>query len=145
MKSLQQRPHKVAPRGNFVNSLNGSVSTFLNETLPVDDRTAADVPEHGGWRVVPHAAGDTPDPPADRRSATLVRGAHSRGFGGGLQPVDAEFRLGVFKQGRVEYVEDFPKFDYTGDGAIDDNDLLFCRHTAQRQARLGPDSAGPDK
>ena len=59
-------------------------------------------------------------------SATLARGAHSLRFGGELQRIDGEFRLGVFRQGRVELIEDFPTFDHTGDGRIDDNDLLFA-------------------
>ena len=32
----------------------------------------------------------------------------------------------MFQQGRIELVEDFPTFDHTGDGRIDDNDLLFA-------------------
>ena len=37
-----------------------------------------------------------------------------------------EFRLGVFRQGRVELVEDFPAFDRNGDGRVNDDDLLFA-------------------
>jgi hypothetical protein len=40
--------------------------------------------------------------------------------------VDAAFDLGVLRQGRIEFVEDFPSFDDNGDGRIDDNDLLFA-------------------
>src|SRR5262249_6613235 len=46
--------------------------------------------------------------------------------GGELQKIYGEFDLGVFQQGRIELVEDFPTFDHTGDGKIDDNDLLFA-------------------
>ena len=40
--------------------------------------------------------------------------------------MDSSISLGVFRQGRIELVEDFPTFDHTGDGRIDDNDLLFA-------------------
>jgi hypothetical protein len=76
-------------------------------------------------------------------SATLVRGAHSLRFGGEVQRVDAEFRLGVFQQGRIEYVEDFATFDHNGDGVINDNDLLFAvtlRSGKPDQALIQPDA-----
>ena len=72
-----------------------------------------------------------------------LRGAHSIRFGGELQRIDAEFGLGVFQQGRIELVEDFPTFDHTGDGRIDDNDLLFAvtlRSGKPDQALKLPDS-----
>ena len=59
-------------------------------------------------------------------NATWLRGAHSIRLGGELQRVDSASSLGVFQQGRIELVEDFPSFDHTGDGRIDDNDLLFA-------------------
>jgi hypothetical protein len=55
----------------------------------------------------------------------LGRGAHQWTMGGQLQRVDAAFDLGVFRDGRVEFLEDFPAFDRNGDGVVDDNDLLF--------------------
>ncbi len=114
-----------APRGNFVNSLNGSVSTFLNETLPVTTAPQLTFPS-----IVDGASFRMPQETRQTRvqitdSATLVRGAHSIRFGGEAQRVDAEFRLGVFQQGRIEFVEDFATFDHNGDGVISDNDLLF--------------------
>jgi len=76
-------------------------------------------------------------------SATLVRGAHSLRFGGAVQRVDAEFRLGVFQQGRIEFVEDFATFDHNGDGVINDSDLLFAvtlRSGKPDQALIQPDT-----
>ena len=55
-----------------------------------------------------------------------VHGRHSVNFGGEAQRVLADFDLGVFQQGRVELIEDFPDFDRNGDGRTDDNDLLFA-------------------
>ena len=59
-------------------------------------------------------------------SATRVRGAHTIRLGGEIHRVDAEFRLGVFQQGRIELVQDFPDSDHNGDGRVDDDDLLFA-------------------
>ena len=36
------------------------------------------------------------------------------------------FDLGVFRDGRIELVEDFATFDHNGDGRVDDGDLLFA-------------------
>ncbi len=132
-----------APRGNFVNSLNGSVSTFRNETSPVSTGPQLTFPSivDGSSFRMPQETLQTRLQIAD--SATLVRGAHGIRFGGELQRIDAEFRLGVFQQGRVEYVEDFATFDHNGDGVINDNDLLFAvtlRSGKPDQALIQPDA-----
>ena len=57
---------------------------------------------------------------------TLSRGAHSLRVGGEWQRVNAAFDLGVFQDGRLEFVEDFPSYDSNGDGRVDDGDLLFA-------------------
>lgn len=59
-------------------------------------------------------------------AVTWVRGNHTLSFGGDLQWVDGYFYLGVFQQGNIQAVEDFPDFDRNGDGKVDDNDLLFA-------------------
>src|SRR5262249_27068204 len=59
-------------------------------------------------------------------SLTYILGSHALKFGAEVQQIDAEFDLGVFQQGRIEMVEDFPDFDRNGDGKVDDNDLLFA-------------------
>jgi hypothetical protein len=40
--------------------------------------------------------------------------------------VDADFDLDVYRQGRIEFVEDFTTYDHNGDGQTNDNDLLFA-------------------
>ena len=132
-----------APRGNFVNSLNGSVSTFLNETLPVTTAPQLTFPsiQDGASFRMPQETRQTRLQITD--SATLVRGAHSLRFGGEVQRVDAEFRLGVFQQGRIEFIQDFATFDHNGDGVINDNDLLFSvtlRSGKPDQALIQPDA-----
>jgi len=131
------------PRGNFVNSLSASVSTFLNETNPVTTAPQLTFPS-----MVDGASFRMPQETLQTRfqitdSATLVRGAHSFRFGGEVQRVDAEFRLGVFQQGRIEFVEDFATFDHNGDGVVNDNDLLFAvtlRSGKPNEALIQPDA-----
>jgi hypothetical protein len=43
-----------------------------------------------------------------------------------VQWIDADFHLGVFQQGNIQAVEDFPDFDRNGYGKVDDDDLLFA-------------------
>ena len=57
---------------------------------------------------------------------SLVAGRHQWKVGGQVQRVDADFDLGVFRDGRIELVEDFPAFDRNGDGRVNDDDLLFA-------------------
>ena len=132
-----------APRANFVHSLSGSVSTFLNETLPVTTAPQLTFPsiQDGASFRMPQETRQTRLQITD--SATLVRGAHSFRFGGEVQRVDAEFRLGVFQQGRIEFIHDFATFDHNGDGVINDNDLLFSvtlRSGKPDQALIQPDA-----
>ncbi len=116
----------TAPRANFVNSLSASVSTFLNETLPIAVAPQLTFPslQDGASFRMPQATEQTRLQIAE--NATWLRGAHSVRLGGELQQVNSSLDLGVFQQGRIELVEDFPTFDHTGDGRIDDNDLLFA-------------------
>jgi hypothetical protein len=57
---------------------------------------------------------------------TWTRGAHIFNFGTDIQRVDADFDLGVFQQGMIVALENFPAFDRNGDGVTNDNDLLFA-------------------
>lgn len=110
----------------LVNTLHVSVSTFLNDTVPVATAPQLTFPsiQDGASFRMPQETRQTRLQISE--TATFVRGAHALRVGGELQRVDAEFRLGVFRQGRIELVQDFPTFDHTGDGRIDDNDLLFA-------------------
>jgi hypothetical protein len=133
----------AAPSSTFVNALSVSVSTFLNRTRP-----AATAPQLTFPSLLDGASFRMPQETRQTRwqfanTSTLVRGSHNVRFGGEVQRIDGEFRLGVFQQGRIELVQDFPSFDHTGDGRIDDNDLLFAvtlRSGKPDQALLLPDS-----
>ena len=94
----------AAPGTNFVNALNVSLSTYLNTTHPV-----ATLPQYTFPSIQDGASFRMPQETLQRRlqvsdSASLSRGAHLFKFGGELQRIDGEFRLGVFRQGRVELV-----------------------------------------
>jgi len=74
----------------------------------------------------------------------LVHGNHILKFGGEIQRVRGDFDLRVFQQGRIELIEDFPDFDRTGDGRVDDNDLLFAvtiRSAKPTEPLLIPDAS----
>lgn len=114
----------LTPRA--VNNFNFSYSTFLNVTAPVTQApqlTFPSIQDGASFRV--------PQQTKQKRlqfsdALTMIRGNHTLSVGGELQHVSADFFLGVFQQGRVELIEDFPDFDRNGDGRIDNNDLLFA-------------------
>ena len=111
---------------SIVNVATASFSTFHNEITPVTAGPQLTFPslQDGTSFRVPQGTDQKRLQIAD--SATVVRGAHTIRTGGEWQKVDAGFDLGVFRQGRIEFAEDFPTFDHNGDGRIDDNDLLFA-------------------
>jgi NAD(P)H-dependent FMN reductase len=109
-----------------LNDFKFSFSTFSNVTAPVAPGPQLTFPsiQDGASFRVPQATKQRRFQFADTLS--MIRGTHSLNVGGELQRVLSDFNLGVFEQGRVELVEDFPDFDRNGDGRVDDNDLLFA-------------------
>jgi hypothetical protein len=111
---------------SFLNVATASFSTFRNDIAPVaigPQLTFPSIQDGSSFRV-PQGTDQNRFQLSD--AVTLVRGAHTLRAGGEWQRVDASFLLGVFRQGRVEFVEDFATFDHNGDGRIDDDDLLFA-------------------
>jgi Carboxypeptidase regulatory-like domain/TonB dependent receptor len=110
----------------FFNALSVSLSTFFNHTDPTATAPQFTFPsiQDGASFRMPQETKQTRFQIAN--ATTLARGDHTVKFGGEFQRIDAAFGLGVFRQGRIELVQDFPSFDHTGDGRIDDNDLLFA-------------------
>lgn len=109
-----------------VNEFVFSYSTFSNTTEPLTQGPQLTFPsiQDGVSFRVPQATKQKRFQFAD--NFTTIRGTHDLRFGGEVQRVLADFDLGVFQQGRVELIEDFPDFDRNGDRAVDDNDLLFA-------------------
>ena len=109
-----------------LNSFNFSAGTFINRTRPVTVAPQLTFPS-----IQAGASFRVPQQTKQRRlqfadTFTMVRGNHTLNIGGEIQRVDSGFDLGVFQQGRIELIEDFPDFDRNGDGRVDDNDLLFA-------------------
>jgi hypothetical protein len=114
------------PSSRSVNRFNFSVNNFFDRIVALTHAPQLTFPslqDGASFRV--------PQQTSQRRvqfSDTLntVKGNHTLSFGVDVQRVSADFNLGVFQQGRVELVQDFPDFDHNGDGRVDDNDLLFA-------------------
>jgi hypothetical protein len=118
--------HTVTLTPDNLNEFRFGFSTFSNITSSVTTAPQLTFPsiQDGASFRVPQATTQRRYQFAD--NFTAIRGNHTLAFGGEFQRVLSGFDLGVFQQGRVELIEDFPDFDRNGDGRVDDNDLLFA-------------------
>jgi len=109
-----------------VNTLGAGYSRFRNHIDPTDPGRQLTFPslQDGASFRVPQATDQDRWQLSD--SFTSALGAHTLRLGAEVQRVEGAFDLGVFREGRVELVEDFPSFDHNGDGRVDDEDLLFA-------------------
>ncbi len=127
----------------WFNDLSFSVNNFDNEIDPVavgPQQTFPSIQDGVSFRV---PQGTTQNRVQVSDTVSGVVGNHALRFGGTLQRIDALFDLRVFQQGRIEYVEDFAPFDRNGDGAVNDDDLLFAvtlRSGKPDQALVIPDA-----
>ncbi len=137
---LAGHTHVISPAS--VNEFGFAYSTFSNETEPVAPGPQLTFPsiQDGASFRVPQATRQRRYQLSD--NFTAARGHHWLTAGGEFQRVLSGFRLGVFRQGRVEFIEDFPDFDRNGDGRVDDQDLLFA--VTLRSAFPGRDLEIPD-
>jgi outer membrane receptor protein involved in Fe transport len=110
----------------IVNELNFSVNDFDNNTMPLSEQVQLTFPSilDGASFRVPQATKHTRFQLSD--SVTTTLGNHTLKFGGDVQRINADLDLGVFRQGRIEFVQDFATFDHNNDGQINDLDLLFA-------------------
>jgi Carboxypeptidase regulatory-like domain len=109
----------------LVNVTTASFSSFNNVINPVTSGPQLTFPsiQDGTSFRVPQGTDQKRFQLAD--TLTLVRGNHTMRVGGEWQQVHGRFDLGVFREGRIEFVEDFATFDHNGDSRVDDGDLLF--------------------
>jgi hypothetical protein len=127
----------------LVNAATVSFSSFDNDIAPVaggPQLTFPSIQDGSSFRV---PQGTTQKRFQINDTVSVVRGAHNLRAGGEWQRVDALFDLGVFREGRVELVEDFATFDHNADGGVDDQDLLFAvtlRSGRPEQALVLPDA-----
>jgi outer membrane receptor protein involved in Fe transport len=108
------------------NTVNVHWNQFRNTIVPVTPGRQLTFPsiQDGSSFRVPQATDQDRLQVSDTFSLAL--GDHGLRFGAEVQKVGGAFHLGVFREGRVELVEDFADFDHNGDGQVDDNDLLFA-------------------
>jgi len=111
---------------SLVNNFSFSINNFENTTDPVTSGIQYTFPSilAGSSFRVPQATTQSRFQFAD--SMTKIIGNHTLKFGAEFQKVNSSLNLGVFRQGRVEFVQDFATFDHNNDGQINDNDLLFA-------------------
>jgi hypothetical protein len=109
-----------------LNTLRVSYSDYDNAIEPVAPGRQLTFPslQDGASFRVPQATKQRRLQAAD--SLSLVKGAHSLKIGAEVSRTEGDFVLGVFREGRLEMVQDFPEFDLNRDGVVDDDDLLFA-------------------
>ena len=131
-QQLKNRFHAFSANYNRIispqtlNNFTFSLNNFNNTTDPTANTTQYTFPSilDGSSFRVPQGTKQNRVQLSD--ALTTVRGTHTLRFGGEFQHINSSLFLGVFRQGRIEFVEDFASADRNGDGRIDDNDLLFA-------------------
>ena len=111
---------------NLLNRASYSFNNFINSLTPVTPGPELDFPSMAGG-----ASFDSPQLTRQKRSQwdealDWTRGKHNLHFGGEFQRIGADFDLGVFRSGAIEFVQDFANKDRNGDGVVNDEDLLFA-------------------
>ena len=109
-----------------LNVLRVSYSDYDNQIEPVTPGRQLTFPslQDGASFRVPQGTNQRRFQATD--AVSIVRGAHSLKLGAEVSRTQGDFVLGVFREGRVELVQDFPEFDLNRDGRVDDDDLLFA-------------------
>lgn len=110
----------------LVNEFNFSINNFKNTTDPTASGIQFTFPSilDGSSFRVPQATKQ--NRLQFTNALTAIVGNHTLKLGAEVQRVTSEIGLGVFRQGRVEFVQDFANADRNNDGQINDNDLLFA-------------------
>lgn len=110
----------------LLNRASFSFNNFINKTTPLTTAPELDFPtlaDGSSYRV--------PQQTRQKREQfseglDWMKGKHNLRFGGEFQRIGADFNLGVFQSGAIEFIQDFANQDRNGDGIIDDKDLLFA-------------------
>ena len=111
---------------SLLNRASFSFNNFINTIDPVTPGPELDFPS-----VADGATYDSPQLTRQKRfqwdeGMDWTHGNHNFHFGGQFQRIGADFDLGVFRSGAIEFVQDFAGQDRNGDGVINDQDLLFA-------------------
>ena len=122
LQNLQNRFHSFMANWssvlspNMVNNFSFSVNNFKNATDPVGNGiqyTFPSILDGSSFRV---PQGTTQNRLQFSDTFSMIAGNHSLKFGGEFQRVDSSLFLGVFRQGRIEFVQDFANADRNNDG-----------------------------
>lgn len=132
LQNLKNRFHSLAAgwsrviNRNVANNFTFSVNNFANTTDPVSGGRQLTFPSmlDGSSFRVPQATKQNRLQFSD--NLTVIAGNQAVKVGGEYQRIDSSLFLGVFLDGRLEFVQDFATFDHNNDGQINDNDLLFA-------------------
>ena len=111
---------------SLLNRASFSFNNFINSIRPVTAGPELDFPS-----LADGASYDSPQLTRQKRSQVddnidWVYGNHNFHFGGEYQRIGADFDLGVFRSGAIEFIQNFANQDRNGDGVINDQDLLFA-------------------
>ena len=128
---------------NLLNRTSYSFNNFINATTPLSVGPELDFPSlaDGSSYRVPQQTRQKRSQFAD--NLDWIRGRHNLHFGGEFQRIGADFNLGVFQAGAIEFVQNFADQDRNGDGVVDDKDLLFAvaiRSAIPQTALVIPDA-----
>lgn len=132
LQNLKNRFHSLMTAWSSVlstrmfNEFGFSVNNFKNDTAPSAggvQRTFPSILDGSSFRV---PQGTTQNRLQFSDALTVLTGNHTFKFGAEYQRVDSSLFLGVFREGRIEFVQDFADADRNNDGQINDLDLLFA-------------------
>ena len=110
----------------LLNRASFSFNNFINNTDPVTPGIELDFPS-----IADGASFRVPQQTRQKRlqwddGVDWTHGQHNLRFGGQVQHIGADFDLGVFQGGAIEFIQDFADFDHNNDGVTNDQDLLFA-------------------
>jgi len=110
----------------LLNRASFSFNNFINSTNPVAPGIELDFPS-----IADGASYRVPQQTRQKRlqwddGVDWTHGQHNLRFGGQVQHIGADFNLGVFQGGAIEFIQDFADFDHNNDGLTNDQDLLFA-------------------
>ena len=110
----------------LLNRASFSFNNFINRTNPVAPGIELDFPS-----IADGASYRVPQQTRQKRlqwddGVDWTHGQHNLRFGGQVQHIGADFNLGVFQGGAIEFIQNFADFDHNNDGVTNDQDLLFA-------------------
>lgn len=115
----------------LLNRASFSFNNFINGTDPVTPGIELDFPS-----IADGASFRVPQQTRQKRlqwddGVAWTHGQHNLRFGGQVQHIGADFDLGVFQFGAIEFIQDFADFDHNNDGVDSFIRTLYGREFAR--------------